>query len=109
MWLRRRRGRSTTTAESRGRSPRSLPRYVDTLLGHPTAPRTPDELAAAGEAGEARLVPHADLSALGPEVWNEVIVDPRGNAYVNAPNFDMSGGFRLAGTCPLDGGVRHVC
>ena len=51
------------------------------------------EPAAAGEAGEARLVPHADLSALGPQVWNEVIVDPRGNAYVNSPNFDMSGGF----------------
>ncbi|HEX5944893.1 MAG TPA: SMP-30/gluconolactonase/LRE family protein [Acidimicrobiales bacterium] len=47
----------------------------------------------ADEAGEAQLVPHADLSALGPQVWNEVIVDPRGNAYVNSPNFDMSGGF----------------
>jgi sugar lactone lactonase YvrE len=47
----------------------------------------------AGEAGEAQLVPHADLRALSPYGWNEVIVDPRGNAYVNSPNFDMSGGF----------------
>ena len=25
--------------------------------------------------------------------WNEVVVDSRGNAYVNSPNFDMSHGF----------------
>ena len=51
------------------------------------------EPAAPGAAGAGTLVPHADLTDLGPEVWNEVIVDARGNAYVNAPNFDMSGGF----------------
>ena len=51
------------------------------------------EPAPGGAADAGALVPHADLSALGPTGWNEVIVDPRGNAYVNAPNFDMSGGF----------------
>jgi sugar lactone lactonase YvrE len=38
------------------------------------------------------LVPHADLTHLTVGGWNEVIVDPRGNAYVNAANFDLSGG-----------------
>lgn len=44
-----------------------------------------------GEPGA--LVPFVDLTHLIPGGWNEVIVDPRGNAYVNAPNFDMSQGF----------------
>jgi len=53
----------------------------------------PAPAGSAGGAGEGKLVPHVDLSPLGPQVWNEVVVDPRGNAYVNSPNFDMSGGF----------------
>jgi sugar lactone lactonase YvrE len=39
------------------------------------------------------LVPWVDMSGLIIGGWNEVIVDPRGNAYVNAPNFDMTQGF----------------
>ena len=39
------------------------------------------------------LVPHVDMTHLIDGGWNEVVVDPRGNAYVNAPNFDMSEGF----------------
>ena len=42
---------------------------------------------------EQTLVPHVDMTHLMQGGWNEVIVDPRGNAYVNAPNFDMSEGF----------------
>jgi sugar lactone lactonase YvrE len=44
-----------------------------------------------GQAGSLRR--YADLTALIPGGWNEVAVDPRGNAYVNSPNFDMSHGF----------------
>lgn len=44
-----------------------------------------------GEAGTLR--PYADLTALIAHGWNEVAVDPRGNAFVNSPNFDMSHGF----------------
>src|SRR5262249_1686259 len=43
------------------------------------------------EAGT--LVPHADLTHLGVRGWNEIVVDTRGNAYVNSPNFDLSKGF----------------
>jgi sugar lactone lactonase YvrE len=46
-----------------------------------------------GSASDARLVPHVDMTSLIDHGWNEVIVDRRGNAYVNSPNFDMSGGF----------------
>lgn len=49
------------------------------------------EPSSAGETGN--LVPMVDMTHLIPGGWNEVVVDPRGNAYVNSPNFDMSGGF----------------
>src|SRR5919205_1005660 len=41
---------------------------------------------------DGRLGPWVDMSGLGVGGWNEVVVDPRGNAYVNAVNFDMSQG-----------------
>jgi sugar lactone lactonase YvrE len=44
-------------------------------------------------AADGTLVPHADLSGISALGWNEVAVDPRGNAFVNNVNFDMSGGF----------------
>lgn len=43
--------------------------------------------------GIGSLVPSVDLTALITGGWNEVVVDRRGNAYVNAPNFDMRQGF----------------
>jgi len=39
------------------------------------------------------LEPHVDLTGLIAGGWNEVVVAPNGNSYVNAPNFDMSQGF----------------
>jgi sugar lactone lactonase YvrE len=56
------------------------------------------------------LVPHADLSHLASD-WNELVVDGRGNAYVNGRcEFDFSGG-DPAGIIALvtpDGSVRQV-
>jgi sugar lactone lactonase YvrE len=51
-----------------------------------------ERLEPARSAGPA-LVPHVDMTGLIPHGWNEVIVDSRGYAYVNSPNFDMSQGF----------------
>ena len=59
------------------------------------------------------LVPYVDMTTLAPG-WNEVIVDPRGNAYVNSPNFDMSHGFDfevgsksgIVAVVPPDGELR---
>jgi sugar lactone lactonase YvrE len=52
-----------------------------------------ERLEPGGPGQVAGLVRHADLTHRIPGPWNEVIVDPRGNAYLNAPNFDMSQGF----------------
>jgi sugar lactone lactonase YvrE len=57
-------------------------------------------------------VTHADLSSLSRHPWNDLIVDGRGNAYVNNIGFDFPGGeFAPAGIIVLvtpDGMVRQV-
>lgn len=52
-----------------------------------------DRLEPARSGGTGTLVPFVDMTGLVSGGWNEVVVDPRGNTYVNAPNFDMSHGF----------------
>jgi sugar lactone lactonase YvrE len=37
-------------------------------------------------------VPHADTSDLSPAGWNEIVVDGRGNAYLNGSGFDARDG-----------------
>jgi sugar lactone lactonase YvrE len=37
------------------------------------------------------LVTHADLSGLSARGWNEIVVDGRGNTYVNGGGFDLPG------------------
>src|SRR6188472_209668 len=41
---------------------------------------------------DGSLVTHADLTGLSEFAWNELVVDGRGNAYVNGPGFDLMGG-----------------
>lgn len=48
---------------------------------------------------DGTLVKHADLNAIAPGVWNEIVVDTQGNAYVN--------GGALVCVTP-DGAVRKV-
>jgi sugar lactone lactonase YvrE len=83
---------------------------------------TPDgTLVATGATGLERLegdrlVPHADLTTISPLGWNEVMVDPRGHAFVNNVNFDMSAGFDfevgsrsgLIAVVQPDGSARQV-
>jgi hypothetical protein len=62
---------------------------------------------------DGSLVPHADLSGLaGPgHPWNEIVVDGRGNAYVNNQGFEFPGGQFAPGTIALltpDGSARLV-
>jgi sugar lactone lactonase YvrE len=58
------------------------------------------------------LVPHADLTGLSLYPWNEIVVDGRGNTYVNSIGFDFMGGQDPApGIIALvtpDGSVRQV-
>jgi sugar lactone lactonase YvrE len=60
---------------------------------------------------DGSLVTHADLSHLGA-AWNEIVVDGRGNAYVNQAGFDlMAGAEPTTGTIALatpDGKAREV-
>src|SRR4051812_2307285 len=59
------------------------------------------------------LVTHADLSALSEKghPWNEIVVDGRGNAYINNQGFEFPGGEFAPGTVALlapDGSARQV-
>ena len=60
---------------------------------------------------DGSLVTHADLSHLA-RGWNEIVVDGRGNAYVNGSDFDfLGGGEFIPGIIALvtpDGTVRQV-
>lgn len=63
-------------------------------------------------ASDGALERFADLSAVCDRPWNEIVVDGRGNAYLNSIGFDMMAGEeRRAGVVALmtpDGTVRKV-
>ncbi len=55
---------------------------------------------------DGTLTPFADLSAVGPEGWNDVVVDARGRTYVNGGTFDGQVGVVVLVT--PDGAARQV-
>jgi sugar lactone lactonase YvrE len=60
---------------------------------------------------DGALVAHADLAALGEHPWNDIVIDGRGNAYVNNIGFDFPGGEFAPGIVALvtpDGVARQV-
>ena len=60
---------------------------------------------------DGSLVPHADLSGLSRYGWNEIVVDGRGNVYVNSVGFHFGQEDFRPGTIALitpDGSVRQV-
>jgi sugar lactone lactonase YvrE len=60
---------------------------------------------------DGTLVTHADLSSLSPYGWNEIVVDPRGNIYVNSVNFRFGQEEFRPGIIALvspDGSARQV-
>ncbi len=60
---------------------------------------------------DGSLETHADLSGLSDHPWNEIVVDGRGNAYVNNIGFDFPAGAFAPGVIALvapDGSVRQV-
>jgi len=61
---------------------------------------------------DGSLATHADLGSLAPGAWNEIVVDGRGNAYVNGIGFDLMTGEEFApGVVVLvtpDGSARLV-
>lgn len=60
---------------------------------------------------DGSLSSHADLTGLSDKPWNELVVDGRGNAYVNTIGFDFPEGEFVPGSLALvapDGSVRPV-
>ena len=60
---------------------------------------------------DGSLATHAELAGLSDHPWNELVVDGRGNAYVNNIGFDFPGGEFAPGSIALvatDGSVRQV-
>jgi sugar lactone lactonase YvrE len=63
------------------------------------------------QEADGRLATHADLSALGEHPWNDIVIDGRGNAYVNNIGFDFPAGAFAPGIVALvtpDGATRQV-
>lgn len=60
---------------------------------------------------DGSLVTQADLSRLSGRTWNEIVVDGRGNTYINGGGFDFSAGEITPGIVALvapDGAARQV-
>jgi sugar lactone lactonase YvrE len=60
---------------------------------------------------DGSLILHADLSEVSDKPWNDIVVDDRGNAYVNNIGFEFPGGEFAPGTVVLvtpEGGVTAV-
>ena len=60
---------------------------------------------------DGSLVTHAELGAIDKHPWNDIVVDGRGNAYVNNIGFDFPGGEFAVGLVALvtpDGVARQV-
>jgi sugar lactone lactonase YvrE len=61
---------------------------------------------------DGSLVTHADLSPVSDKGWNEIVVDGRGNTYVNGGGFDLMAGEEFApGVIALlrpDGSLQQV-
>ena len=60
---------------------------------------------------DGSLATHADLSSLSRYPWNDLVVDGRGNAYVNNICFEFPGGAFAPGIVALvtpDGSIRQV-
>jgi sugar lactone lactonase YvrE len=75
-------------------------------------------LVVSGRAGQllcreadGSLRTHADLSSLSGYAWNDIVVDGRGNVYINEVGFEFPGGEFAPGTIALltaDGSARQV-
>ena len=77
----------------------SLPLCFDFLPGGRLVLVSNQQMALLTLQDDGSLATYADLSALSQFGCNDIVVDGRGNAYVNSPNFEFSAG-------PPDGPVQ---
>ena len=89
---------------------RSLPMCFDFLPNLPANQglvlTSSSELALLRLSADGTLARHADLSALSPYAYNDIVIDGRGNIYVNNVNFDFAEGY--SGGDPAPGFVALV-
>jgi len=83
------------------RTPFGLPFCIDWLPQGPLLIVAGRESRLVRPASDGSLVLHADLRPLSDKVWNEIVVDGRGNAYVN-------GGPGIIALLTPDGAARRV-
>ncbi len=88
----------------------SLPFSIDWLPNGPMLITSGQELIRMEPDGS--LVTHVDLSSLSEHDWNEIVVDGRGNAYLNNIEFDLMAGeeFRpgIVALVTPEGSARQV-
>jgi sugar lactone lactonase YvrE len=94
------------------RAPASVAFCIDWLRdGRLAIVSGPDGLLLRREA-DGSLVTHADLTGISDRAWNEIVVDGRGNAYVNGSGFDLLAGEEFApgvvARVTPDGSARQV-
>jgi sugar lactone lactonase YvrE len=98
-------------AEVKATSPSPVPFCIDWLPDGRLLLVSGAEAKLLRQEADGRLVTHADLSGLA-KGWNEIVVDGRGNVYVNGSDFDfMGGGPFVPGVVALltpDGTLRQV-
>jgi len=89
----------------------SFPFSIDWLPDGRLVVSASDRLLSRREADGA-LVAHANLASLSDKPWNEIVVEGRGNAYINNIGFDMMAGEEVAtgiiGLVTADGSVQQV-
>lgn len=74
------------------RVPTTIPFSVDWLLDGRLLIVSGQEGLLLRQERDGLLVTHADLTSLSPYPWHEIVVDSRGNIYVNSICFDFMGG-----------------
>ncbi len=78
------------------RVPTTIPFSIDWLPGGPMLIVSGPEGLLLRMEPDGSLVTHADLTDLSNKGWNEIVVDGRGNAYVNGGGFDLRAGEQFA-------------
>jgi sugar lactone lactonase YvrE len=90
----------------------SIPMCIDFLPDGRLLMVSPSDGRIVRREPDGSLVTHADLSGVSDRGFNEIVVDGRGNTYLNAPGFDMMAGEEFApGIVALlatDGSARQV-
>jgi sugar lactone lactonase YvrE len=97
----------TGKSEVMARVPATLPYSLDWLPDGRLLVISGRERLLLHEAPDGSLATYADLSAFG-EVFNELVVDSRGNAYVNGGVFDPTAGTGNIVLVTPDGSAREV-